>query len=124
MIEHTHDIVEPVGRNRIETVDRLVPPRPLPRPDRSIVPETYHRSISRDCALAQKFRPDHVAPLRVNGLPVLLFNTYDPKPRIAPQSIFAVDVDDDGRIRAIFSILAPGKLVALRPPSTTTPRSP
>jgi len=49
--------------------------------------------------------------MTLNGLPAIVLR-YDPAidPRLAPLVIFSVDVNAEGKIAAIHSVLAPGKL--------------
>ncbi|MBL8956395.1 MAG: sigma-70 family RNA polymerase sigma factor [Myxococcaceae bacterium] len=51
--------------------------------------------------------------MTLNGLPAIVLR-YDPTldPRLAPLVTFSVDVDAEGKISAIHSVLAPQKLVA------------
>jgi RNA polymerase sigma-70 factor (ECF subfamily) len=52
----------------------------------------------------------------VNGLPALLIALERPVRRQAPRTLVRCEIDDQGRIRQIQSVLAPGKLAALRFP--------
>lgn len=54
------------------------------------------------------------APWVVNGAPALLmWRTDEVAPPIAPRAALCIDVDDDGAIRHVYSVLAPDKLAAL-----------
>ncbi|HEY0302477.1 MAG TPA: sigma-70 family RNA polymerase sigma factor [Rhizomicrobium sp.] len=53
------------------------------------------------------------APVRVNGLPALLF-TYDLPPRFAPRGIMRCEVDAEGHITALHGVYASRKLTAVR----------
>jgi RNA polymerase sigma-70 factor (ECF subfamily) len=62
----------------------------------------------------------HPAALRydirlLNGLPALIVEDAEPRPRWAPRWTLQVEIDDDDRIRAIHSVLSTRKLQALRP---------
>ena len=50
----------------------------------------------------------------VNGLPALVIETTPLRPQMAPRVVLRVEVDADGRIREIHSILASRKLTAVR----------
>jgi RNA polymerase sigma-70 factor (ECF subfamily) len=50
----------------------------------------------------------------VNGLPAALIRLAHPVRRQAPRSVLSVDLDADGRIRTVLSVLAPRKLRAVR----------
>ncbi|MDP2341292.1 MAG: sigma-70 family RNA polymerase sigma factor [Deltaproteobacteria bacterium] len=55
-----------------------------------------------------------VAFVVVNGSPALLITARGVPPNgFAPRSLLRVDTDDDGRIRSLYSVLAPSKLVGL-----------
>jgi RNA polymerase sigma-70 factor (ECF subfamily) len=55
-----------------------------------------------------------VAFVVVNGSPGLLISPRGERHvAIAPRTLMRVDVDDDGRIRALYSVLAPSKLLGL-----------
>jgi RNA polymerase sigma factor (sigma-70 family) len=47
---------------------------------------------------------------RVNGLPALVFEDPAPKRPNAPRVVLLVDLDRSGKIRSVFSVIAPGKL--------------
>jgi hypothetical protein len=54
------------------------------------------------------------APCVINGAPALLmWRTDVVAPPIAPRAALCIDVDDDGAIRHVYSVLAPDKLAAL-----------
>ncbi len=60
------------------------------------------------------------SPLRhdlrlLNGLPAILIEDAAPPPRWAPRWIIQVEIGDDDLIRAVHSVLASGKLGAVRP---------
>ncbi len=50
----------------------------------------------------------------VNGLPALVMDTVPERARQAPRSVFMIEIDDQGLIRAIRSVLATHKLAHLR----------
>ena len=50
----------------------------------------------------------------VNGLPALLIETNPLVPQMAPRVVLRCEIDRDGRIRELHSILAPRKLTAVR----------
>ena len=50
----------------------------------------------------------------VNALPAILIELSDPQRRQAPRTVLCVELDPDGRIRALDAILAPRKLRAVR----------
>jgi hypothetical protein len=53
-------------------------------------------------------------PFAVNGAPALLMWRIDQvAPPMAPRAALCIDVDDDGAIRHVYSVLAPDKLSAL-----------
>jgi RNA polymerase sigma factor (sigma-70 family) len=52
---------------------------------------------------------------RVNGLPALVVDFGPGRPREPGRGVVAVDVGADGRIAAIWSVLAPRKLAAIAP---------
>ena len=51
-----------------------------------------------------------IEPRTLNGLPALLVTLENPPPRIAPRFALAIDVDEAGRIRDLYTIVAPLKL--------------
>lgn len=70
------------------------------------------RLYLRAAAMRRPARP--VYELRdVNGLPALVIQLADPQRRQAPRSVLCCELDDDGRIRELHAILAPGKLAAI-----------
>lgn len=59
----------------------------------------------------------HTHPLRVetrelSGAPAVVFEVA-PRPGFAPRFVVTADVDDDGRITALYTVLAPAKLRAV-----------
>ncbi len=50
----------------------------------------------------------------VNGLPALLVQLSNPEENQAPRSVLRCDLDDEGRIAHLHSILAPAKLAGIR----------
>lgn len=58
----------------------------------------------------------------VNGLPALVIETAPIRPQMAPCVILRCEIDRDGRIRELHSILAPRKLTAVR--FATSPSAP
>ena len=50
----------------------------------------------------------------LNGLPGLVMTLTDSKPGYPPHGIIHIDLDDDGKVRTIHSVLATGKLTAIR----------
>lgn len=57
----------------------------------------------------------------VNGMPALVATYPHDKPGIAPRVFLSCDVDDAGRVTAIYSVLASRKLTALRFPALPAP---
>jgi RNA polymerase sigma-70 factor (ECF subfamily) len=51
----------------------------------------------------------------VNGLPAAMITLLHPVRRQAPRTLLRCELDEEGRIRRVHAILAPGKLAALRP---------
>jgi hypothetical protein len=49
----------------------------------------------------------------VNGLPAALITLARPVRRQAPRTLLVCELDDDGRIHRIHTVLAPRKLAAL-----------
>jgi RNA polymerase sigma-70 factor (ECF subfamily) len=47
---------------------------------------------------------------RVNGLPAVIGVDPDPKPPAAPRFVLLLDVDTAGRVRSLYSVIAPDKL--------------
>ncbi len=67
--------------------------------------------------LRARLGPDATFAVRmINGLPALVLDWPSAPPRVASRTVVAFDVDDDGRIRALYSVLATPKLRALRAP--------
>lgn len=56
----------------------------------------------------------HVEMRTVNGLPALVIETAAIRPQMAPRVVLRCEVDDQGRIRELHSILATRKLTAVR----------
>lgn len=56
----------------------------------------------------------NVAIRMINGLPALVVVLVDPPPRTAPLLVTRIDVDGQGRVMAVHSILATAKTTALR----------
>ena len=52
----------------------------------------------------------------VNGLPAVVLHDHAPPPRHAPRLVLGVDTDHLGRIDAVYVVLAPAKLGAVRFP--------
>jgi RNA polymerase sigma factor (sigma-70 family) len=52
----------------------------------------------------------------VNGSPALVIATRPLRPQMAPYLVLRLELDADGRIREIQTVLAPGKLTAIRFP--------
>jgi RNA polymerase sigma-70 factor (ECF subfamily) len=52
----------------------------------------------------------------VNGAPALVIATRPLRAQMAPQLVLRLELDDDGLIREIQTVLAPGKLTAIRFP--------
>jgi RNA polymerase sigma-70 factor (ECF subfamily) len=50
----------------------------------------------------------------LNGLPALVMTLPDSRPGYPPHGIIRIDLDDDGKVRTIHSVLATGKLTAIR----------
>jgi hypothetical protein len=57
-----------------------------------------------------------VALRMLNGLPGVVVDFGQHSPRVAPWGVIRLDVDDDGRITAVHSVLASRKLTAVTPP--------
>ena len=53
------------------------------------------------------------SPLSVNGLPALLVTIAGATGRIAPRLVFRIELDGDGRITEVHSVLATRKLTAI-----------
>ncbi|RIK89581.1 MAG: RNA polymerase subunit sigma, partial [Proteobacteria bacterium] len=66
-------------------------------------------------ALHRREGGSDTAIVRVNGLPAALVTLRRPVRRQAPRSLLRIELDADGRIRAVHAILAPRKLAALPP---------
>jgi RNA polymerase sigma-70 factor (ECF subfamily) len=60
----------------------------------------------------------HVEMRMVNGLPALVIETKPLRPQMAPRVVLRCEIDDEGRICELHSILAPRKLTAVRFAST------
>jgi len=56
-----------------------------------------------------------VAIRSVNGLPAAAVEFTAPPPGVAPRTVLAVSIDADGRISAVYSILASRKLRRIGP---------
>ncbi len=53
----------------------------------------------------------------VNGLPAMVVELGDPRPGEPPRAVLLCDVDGDGRIKRLHSVVAPRKLSAIRFPA-------
>lgn len=67
-----------------------------------------------------KLRPQAEEPVRrelrfLNGIPTLYVERPAPPHGLAPRFVFLIDTDGEGRIREIYSVLAPEKLAGQRP---------
>src|SRR5262249_58942614 len=58
--------------------------------------------------------PARLSVRMLNGLPALAMTLPDSKPGYPPHGIIRIDLDDDGKVRTIHSVLATGKLTAIR----------
>jgi RNA polymerase sigma-70 factor (ECF subfamily) len=66
-------------------------------------------------ALQRRAGGPQIALRLVNGLPAALITLERPVRRQAPRSLLRVELDEEGRIRVVYSILAPRKLARLAP---------
>jgi RNA polymerase sigma-70 factor (ECF subfamily) len=65
--------------------------------------------------LATRAGPDARYFVRsINGVPALVTDDPAPQKPNAPQAVLLIDLDADGRVRTIYSVLAPKKLTAVR----------
>jgi len=65
--------------------------------------------------LATRAGPDARYDVRsINGVPALVSEDPAPKKPNAPRAVLLIDLDADGRIRTIYSVLSPKKLSAVR----------
>ena len=65
----------------------------------------FYRNVTRAGAAAGRFA------LRIlNGMPALVVELTANEPPLAPRHVLLLDVDDDGRIRRIYSVVATAKL--------------
>ena len=55
----------------------------------------------------------------LNGLPAIVIEESQPRPRWAPRWTLQVEIGDDDQIRAIHAVLATRKLHAVRPVGPT-----
>lgn len=55
----------------------------------------------------------------VNGLPALVMRIFDPSGKVSPLAVLQLEVDDDGMISAIRSMVVPEKVGRVRFPSAT-----
>ncbi len=73
----------------------------------------FYRRLSELAALGAP--EPHAAVRMVNGLPAIVFELTRVKPGYPPRGVIRFDLDDDGMLRAIHSVLATRKLTAVRP---------
>jgi RNA polymerase sigma-70 factor (ECF subfamily) len=71
------------------------------------------RLVLRAAAMRRAASPSYEIR-QVNGLPAILIALAAPERRQAPRTVLSLDVDADGRIRALYAVLAPRKLGAVR----------
>jgi hypothetical protein len=65
--------------------------------------------------LATRAGPDARYSVRsINGVPALVTDDPAPQKPNAPRAVVLIDLDAEGRIRTIYSVLAPKKLSAVR----------
>jgi RNA polymerase sigma factor (sigma-70 family) len=61
--------------------------------------------------LAERASPQAKLEIRkVNGLPALVGKDPEPRPPNAPRFVLLIDLDRNGRVRALYSVIAPDKL--------------
>ena len=84
--------------------------KPVKGPDKIAPPPRMYMKLSQNASEQARFEVREV-----NGLPALFIEDPAPKPPNVRRSLLRIELDRDGKVREIHSIVAPPKLARLRP---------